>query len=217
MPPNVRHLGHVFTHEHNAFNCTPLAVLNVARDSMADIGFSPATRVFEAAGAAACLITDAWEGIELFLTPDEEVLVARDGQDVADHVRALTPERARAIGQAALQRVLSRAYLCASRRRGRRAARSAKWRAGSKRSRHEACRARPQPVLVVGQRPRDHLSRAAEGVRGSRATTSCSSNATFPGIATTATSPTRIIAAWNSTARWRSCGTGATRSATPTR
>ena len=107
MPDNVRHLGHVYTHEHNAFNCTPLAVLNVARDSMADIGFSPATRVFEAAGAAACLITDAWEGIEQFLKPDEEVLVARDGQDVADHVRDLDPERARAIGKAALDRVLA--------------------------------------------------------------------------------------------------------------
>jgi spore maturation protein CgeB len=99
LPSNVRHLGHVFTTEHNAFNCTPLAVLNVARDSMADIGFSPATRVFEAAGAAACLITDAWEGIELFLEPDEEVLVARDGKDVADHVRGLTRERARQIGE----------------------------------------------------------------------------------------------------------------------
>ncbi|HEX8580206.1 MAG TPA: glycosyltransferase [Allosphingosinicella sp.] len=107
MPQNVRHLGHVYTHQHTAFNCTPLAVLNVARDSMADVGFSPATRVFEAAGAAACLITDAWEGIEQFLTPDEEVLVARDGQDVADHLSALTPDRARAIGQAALKRVLS--------------------------------------------------------------------------------------------------------------
>ncbi|MTE01035.1 glycosyltransferase [Paracoccus sp. YIM 132242] len=105
MPANVRHLGHVYTHEHNAFNCTPLAVLNVARDSMAHVGFSPATRVFEAAGAAACLITDAWEGIEQFLTPDREVLVARDGQDVADHLAALTPERAREIGQAALARV----------------------------------------------------------------------------------------------------------------
>lgn len=41
----------------------------------------------------------------MFLTPDEEVLVARDGQDVADHLAALTPERARAIGQAALARV----------------------------------------------------------------------------------------------------------------
>ena len=107
MPENVRHLGHVFTTEHNAFNCTPLAVLNIARDSMADIGFSPATRVFEAAGAAACLITDAWEGIELFLEPDREVLVARDGRDVAEQVRSLTPQRAREIGAAALRRVLA--------------------------------------------------------------------------------------------------------------
>ena len=67
---------------------------------------APIARVAaEAAGAAACLITDAWEGIEQFLTPDTEVLVARDGQDVADHLAALTPERARAIGQAALARV----------------------------------------------------------------------------------------------------------------
>ena len=101
----IRDSGHVYTHEHNAFNCTPLAVLNVARDSMAHVGFSPATRVFEAAGAAACLITDAWEGIELFLTPNSEVLVARDGQDVADHLAALTPERAAEIGRAALARV----------------------------------------------------------------------------------------------------------------
>jgi len=107
LPENVRNVGHVFTPEHNAFNCTPLAVLNIARDSMANIGFSPATRVFEAAGAAACLITDAWEGIELFLEPDEEVLVARDGRDVADHVASLTSRRAREIGQAALKRVLS--------------------------------------------------------------------------------------------------------------
>lgn len=107
MPANVRHLGHVYTHQHNAFNCTPRAVLNVARDSMAHVGFSPATRVFEAAGAAACLITDAWEGIELFLKPDEEVLVARDRRDVVEHLASLSPECARAIGQAALRRVLA--------------------------------------------------------------------------------------------------------------
>lgn len=105
MPANVRQLGHVYTAQHNAFNATPLAVLNVARDSMAQMGFSPATRLFEAAGAGACLITDAWDGIEMFLKPDVEVLVARDGQDVADHLAALTPERARAIGQAALARI----------------------------------------------------------------------------------------------------------------
>ena len=108
MPANVRRLGHVGTADHNAFNCSARAVLNVARDSMADIGFSPATRVFEAAGAGACLITDAWEGVELFLTPGEEVLVARDGQEVAEILAGLSPERARAIGEAARLRILAK-------------------------------------------------------------------------------------------------------------
>ncbi len=107
MPPNVSRIGYVGTTDHNAFNCSSLAVLNVARDSMAKIGFSPATRVFEAAGAGACLITDAWEGLGLFLSPDEEVLVARDGQDVADCLTSLTPGRARAIGEAARRRILA--------------------------------------------------------------------------------------------------------------
>ena len=107
MSENVKYLGHVGTQEHNAFNCTPDAVLNISRESMARYGFSPATRVFEAAGAGACLITDYWKGIELFLEPGEEVLVARNGQEVLQHLKELTPERSREIGQAALKRVLS--------------------------------------------------------------------------------------------------------------
>jgi spore maturation protein CgeB len=107
MPANVRSVGHVYTRDHNAFNCTPLAVLNVSRESMARYGFSPATRVFEAAGAGACLITDDWEGIEWFLEPGREALVARDGAEVAAHLRSLTAESARKIGQSAMRRVLS--------------------------------------------------------------------------------------------------------------
>ncbi|HEX8412073.1 MAG TPA: glycosyltransferase [Thermoanaerobaculia bacterium] len=106
-PASVRYLGHVFTSDHNAFNCTPRAVLNISRDSMASNGWSPATRVFEAAGAGACLITDAWEGIDTFLEPDTEVLVARDGAEVAEHVRGLDAERAKRIGSAAMKRVLA--------------------------------------------------------------------------------------------------------------
>jgi spore maturation protein CgeB len=104
---NVTYLGHVYTRDHNAFNCTLLAVLNINRESMARYGFSPPTRIFEAAGAAACLITDAWEGLDLFLTPGRECLVARDGAEVVDHLCALTSEQARATGQAARQRVLA--------------------------------------------------------------------------------------------------------------
>lgn len=106
MPGNVNYVGHVYTRDHNAFNCSPRAVLNISRESMARYGFSPATRLFEAAGTGACLITDAWEGIERFLEPQREVLVANDGGEVAEHLLALTPDRARRIGDAARQRIL---------------------------------------------------------------------------------------------------------------
>ncbi len=107
MPPNVRAVGHVGTEDHNAFNCTPTCVLNVTRDSMAANGWSPATRVFEAAGAGACLLTDEWEGIADFLEPGIEVLVAADGAEVAEQVAALDPARAREIGEAGNERVRS--------------------------------------------------------------------------------------------------------------
>lgn len=107
LPPNVRYLGHVYTGDHNALYSSSRAVLNISRDSMARYGFSPATRVFEAAGAASCLITDAWEGLDSFLQPGTEVLVAYDGGDVARIVRDLHPERARSIGEAARKRVLA--------------------------------------------------------------------------------------------------------------
>lgn len=107
VPSNVRAVGHVRTADHNAFNCSALAVLNISRDSMASMGFSPATRVFEAAGAGGCLITDDWAGLDLFLKDGEEVLKARDGQEVAERLSELTPERARAIGERARLRVLA--------------------------------------------------------------------------------------------------------------
>lgn len=107
IPENVRAVGHVYTGDHNVVNASARAVLNVARDSMASCGHSPATRVFEAAGAGACLITDDWEGLEAFLEPGREVLVARDGEEVARHLRDLYVARAHAIGEAARRRVLA--------------------------------------------------------------------------------------------------------------
>ena len=74
---NVRYVGHVPTGEHRAWNCSARLVLNVNRADMAATGFSPPTRVFEAAGCGSCVVTDAWQGIETFLEPTDEILVAR--------------------------------------------------------------------------------------------------------------------------------------------
>jgi spore maturation protein CgeB len=107
MSPNIAYIGYLSTRDHNAFNATLQTVLNINRASMADYGFSPPTRVFEVAAAGGCLITDAWEGIELFLEPNVEVLVAADGDAVAHYLSTYTPAQTRAIGEAAHRRILA--------------------------------------------------------------------------------------------------------------
>src|SRR3546814_16390247 len=59
------------------------------------------------AGAGACVITDAWEGLDLFFAEGAEILVARDGRDVAEMLGSLTPERAREIGASDHAKVLA--------------------------------------------------------------------------------------------------------------
>ena len=107
MPANVALCRPSLYADHNAFNASALAVLNVSRDSMAAYGYSPATRVFEAAGAGACIITDAWEGIAMFFEPGREILVAENGPAVAEHLARLTLDEARRIGAAARARALA--------------------------------------------------------------------------------------------------------------
>ena len=106
LPSNVRWIGHVPTAEHRAWNCSARMVLNVNRQAMADYGYSPPTRVFEAAGCACCVVTDAWAGVDAFFEPDAEILVASSAEEIVGHLRTISPEAAAAIGQAARGRVL---------------------------------------------------------------------------------------------------------------
>jgi spore maturation protein CgeB len=106
LPANVRWIGHVGTRDHNRVNCSARMVLNVNRESMADIGFSPPTRIFEAAGAGACVITDCWRGIETFFAPGKEILVAAGAEDVVRHLRTFELGPAQGIGLAMRQRAL---------------------------------------------------------------------------------------------------------------
>lgn len=99
LPGNVRWIGHVGTGDHNRVNCSARMVLNINRESMASVGFSPPTRVFEAAGAGACLITDAWTGVDQFFQPGKEILVATSAKDVVRYLRHLSREQANEIGR----------------------------------------------------------------------------------------------------------------------
>jgi spore maturation protein CgeB len=106
MPSNVRWIGHVGSDRHNRVNCSSRIVLNINRNSMARVGFSPPTRVFEAAGAGSCLITDYWEGIDTFFVPGIEILVARSAAEVVAHMCRLGEADAKTIGTAMRDRAL---------------------------------------------------------------------------------------------------------------
>jgi spore maturation protein CgeB len=106
LPDNVRWIGHVGTALHNVINSSARMVLNINRDSMAKVGFSPPTRVFEAAGAAACLVTDHWAGVDQFFRVGSEILVAKDAGDVVAYLQNISTERTRSIGGAMRKRAL---------------------------------------------------------------------------------------------------------------
>ena len=103
---NVRWIGHVGTNMHNRLNSSARMVLNINRESMADVGFSPPTRIFEAAGAGACLITDYWRGIETFFERGGEILVAQNAEDIVRFLRELTPAEQQRIGSRMRSRAL---------------------------------------------------------------------------------------------------------------
>jgi spore maturation protein CgeB len=106
LPPNVSYERHIYPRDHAAFYSNNNATLNLTRDAMRRYGWSPASRLFEAAACGACIISDTWPGLETVLEPGREVLLADSQADVDAHLDALTPQLRAAIGQAARERVL---------------------------------------------------------------------------------------------------------------
>lgn len=106
MPKNVRWIGHVPTHLHNRVNCSASMVLNVNRSSMADFGFSPPTRIFEVAGAGACMVCDRWPGLSACFEPGSEILTATCAEDVAEILNNCGLESRAQVGRAFRARAL---------------------------------------------------------------------------------------------------------------
>jgi spore maturation protein CgeB len=103
---NVWFVHHVPPPEHPAFYCSSKLTLNVTRAAMAETGYCPSGRLFEAAACETPVVSDSWEGLEEFFEPGKEILVASTATDVVDALSA-DSEDLRRIGRAARERVLS--------------------------------------------------------------------------------------------------------------
>lgn len=79
--PNIFFRDHVAPPEHGAFFASSRLTLNVTRRDMARLGYCPSGRLFEAAACGAPILTDVWEGLELFFEPGREILTARGAAD----------------------------------------------------------------------------------------------------------------------------------------
>ena len=78
---NIWFVRHLPPSEHPAFYCSSRMTLNVTRAAMAQMGFCPSGRLFEAAACGTPILTDAWVGLDQFFTPGDEILVAHDTAD----------------------------------------------------------------------------------------------------------------------------------------
>jgi len=107
MPANVDYAGHVYAAERRLYFCSAGAVCNLTPPRTAALGYAPGPSLIEAAGVGACVISDTWDGLEAFLEPEREVLIANDVMQVIEQLSALTAERAAAIGRRARGRCLA--------------------------------------------------------------------------------------------------------------
>jgi spore maturation protein CgeB len=105
-PANVERIEHLPPGEHPGFYAAQRFTVNVTRADMVAAGWSPSVRLFEAAACAVPVISDAWEGLDAFFTPGEEIVVAAGADDVAAALALDAGERRR-IGQRARARVLA--------------------------------------------------------------------------------------------------------------
>lgn len=107
-PANVDRIQHLPPGKHRRFYASQRFTLNLTREQMRRVGFSPSVRLFEAAGCATPIISDAWPGLDSFFQPGKDILVARSRRDVLEYLSDMTEQERGALGRNARNCILNR-------------------------------------------------------------------------------------------------------------
>lgn len=78
---NIYFVRHVPPPLHPAFYCSSRISLNITRRPMAEMGYCPSGRLFEAAACGSPVLSDSWKGLDEFFTPGKEILLAASTED----------------------------------------------------------------------------------------------------------------------------------------
>jgi spore maturation protein CgeB len=104
---NVERIEHLPPAEHRRFYNLQRYTLNVTRADMVRAGYAPSVRLFEAAACATPIISDWWNGLEQFLRPGREILIARSAAESLRHLREVDEDERHKLGRRARARVLA--------------------------------------------------------------------------------------------------------------
>lgn len=107
-PDTVRHAEHLPPGEHRRFYNSQRYTLNLTRADMVELGYSPSVRLFEAAACGTPIISDYWEGLDLFFRIGEEILVAETTKEILAIIGETSEHDRRRLADAARRRVLGR-------------------------------------------------------------------------------------------------------------
>ncbi len=103
---NLFFIPHVPPQDHAAFYCSSRLTLSVTRGPMAQMGYCPSGRLFEAAACGVPIVSDEWEGLDYFFEPSREIVVARTTGHVMDAL-AMSDEQLGRIARAGRERALT--------------------------------------------------------------------------------------------------------------
>jgi spore maturation protein CgeB len=106
-PENVERINHLSPPLHREFYNRQRFTLNVTRQAMIRLGYSPSVRLFEAAACGVPIISDYWEGLTDLFEDREEIFIVRSTEEVVAILRDTSDEECKRVGAAARKKIMA--------------------------------------------------------------------------------------------------------------
>ena len=106
-PENVARIEHLPPDLHRNFYNRQKFTLNVTRQAMIKLGFSPSVRLFEAAACGVPIISDYWKGLTDLFEEGKEIFIARSMEDMVFILKNTSEEQRIKVGEAARKKIMN--------------------------------------------------------------------------------------------------------------
>jgi spore maturation protein CgeB len=105
-PENITCIEHIAPEKHPEFYSSGSFTLNITRSVMAEMGYCPSGRLFEAAACEVPIISDYWVGLEDFFDCSNEIIVVDSTHSIIEKLD-MSIDKRRCFAKAAKEKVLT--------------------------------------------------------------------------------------------------------------